>query len=142
MASVLSDHSGDGIEKLSEHPEVHALTVGGKRENGVRPTSLLSKVAMLLKPEIFLPIDDWAEKGLHRLVKRKPSRHGYVGFLKTANDIWTSSSHGDVVRNYLARSEVSDDANRRKPGFDRRMFDSFLMACGGRFGPENNPDAI
>ncbi len=139
MGPVLIDPTGAALEELSIHLDIHALTVGGERTNGVRPTSLLSKIAMLLKPAIFMPIDDWAEKGLLRLGERSAARHGYTGFVSAANGLWQNSVHGQAIKTYLDCYSVGGDGIEKKPGFDRRMFDTYLMACGGRFGQENNP---
>jgi hypothetical protein len=112
------------VEKLSELSVTEEATRG-------RPTSMLSKLAHAVNPEIFVPYDHRVRKALREIDKGVRAHH-YRDYMAAV----LSEKPGFVQE--LKRRKLSAESlnakNMSQPLFEMRALDKWLMLCGG-FSP-------
>jgi hypothetical protein len=134
--AIAQDNDGAAITKAAEE----IAGKGWTPLNGV-PVSLASKLAFFLRPERFVPRDQFSVKGLLQLTRRKDaSKKEYEVYL--AEFDLALAEHGATVTAALTSDWVKTLAHEmRCPGtvlrsnaFRRKVFDNVLMSIGGRGG--------
>ena len=131
--------SGTEVKKLAEKAQDKEMTTMSSNGNRILPTSLISKVAFCINPQIFAPMDTLSNRGIKRTVGTSVDRHDYPKYLEEFKKVhdkvschltkksWTSATFkfGDKEDNVL--TEI----------FSRRVTDKYLMLFGSFGG--NNP---
>lgn len=142
----LKDGNAGTVDKIaSEYRELKlSAKTGGKKKSYRTPRSLLSKMAFLAKPTLFVPYDTYAKNGLNN--RRGSVRDNGCGYLaddyvsyfdsfekcysKVKNDIvhgcskkWVSGLADEL---HINREWCCSDA------FYRKVLDGVLMTEGGR----------
>lgn len=109
------------IENLSKLSVVEEATRG-------RPTSMLSKLAHAVSPEVFVPYDHRVRKALRQIDKGVRAHH-YRDYMAAV------LSEKPAFVQELKRRRLSAESLKAKdmsqPLFEMRALDKWLMLCGG-----------
>lgn len=117
LKSALKDGSGIKLEKLNE--DLSKEFSSHKSERGL--TSVLSKIAAFLNPDLFVAFDQYAKKGINRTLGIYP---GYLAALNLA----LGSGVGDEILKEINKMKLKGVL--RKTRFTRRVLDGYLMELG------------
>ena len=124
-ASSPSRHIYAVIEKLSQQAATTDVT------NGRRPTSLLSKLGLAIRPEIFIPYDSRVNEALAKVGKRVAA-HAYGEYMLA---VLSEKPVFDQALQNKALSAASLGAEDMSQSlFEMRALDKRLMLRGG-FNP-------
>jgi hypothetical protein len=118
--SFLNQHGVDGV--VSELAN----------EVGKRHVSFVSKIAAFAEPKIYLASDQYARKGVAKIVHGSDSLKykSYDTYLKDVNKAWDEDA-GNDIKAYVSKREYPGKSYGY--AFHRRVLDVFLMATGGRW---------
>ena len=125
---AIDDDSGVSLDTL----EPHLRRRFGSKQGKNRLISVLSKVAAFVRPERFVAWDRFARRGLNIVLGRGVSSpfDTYCDYLKDFDTAW-NGQWGQGIKHYMVRN--TERALETEPRFQRRVFDVYLMKCGGRW---------
>ncbi len=142
----LKDGSAKTVDEIASEYRESKLSAktGGKKKSYRTPRSLLSKMAFLAKPTLFVPYDTYAKKGLNS--RRGSIRDNGCGYLADDYESYLSSFEkcyskvkNDIVDGCSKKwvSGLADDLHINKKwrcsnAFYRKVLDGVLMMEGGR----------
>ena len=143
LAEAMKNPDGSGLDALAMELKKKQLTRNISR-------SLVSKVAALAQPHVFIPYDSFARRGIAKVVKNNrdffkaiPRKHGYKKYNETLE--WYNE------RVFVVLQHTSEEVKRehkplgktsykpRLETFHRRIVDMYLMAKGGRYDRKISP---
>ena len=123
--------------------QIQFLTEELKKRNATKgkQTSLVSKIAFCLKPEIIVPYDKRARSGLTKVYGKKMIDHDYASyyksFLQFKDEIDDKLEASSVLENLRSDWQSAMSENL----FKARTADKFLMLIGG-FSVEKMAKAV
>jgi hypothetical protein len=128
LAAIQDDDTGRALGALEERLRPRFGTHHGKN----RIVGVLSKVAALLKPAVFVARDQYARNGINIALGRKQSHEfsSYADYLADFEQVWNGEP-GRSIRAYVTNGRAQS-ALEIEPRFLRRVLDVELMRWGGR----------
>lgn len=125
FAEAIRDDSGKFLDRL----EVKLREKYGT-QNGKRVLSILSKVAAFVRPERFVAYDQYAKKGIMKVLSLpNNSLNSYAKYLLAFDTIW-SQELGNKIKELSSQDGM--EIVEKEPRFQRRILDVYLMMLGHR----------
>lgn len=117
---MVKQEDGGGIECVLR--EMH-----GKRFN--RERSFLSKLAAFARPDVFIAYDQYARRGVRKILSIKRNPQNNIEYLGKVQKVYDGPVSGAITE-YIANRTIP---TCYRTAFQLRMLDVYLMLKGGRW---------